>query len=204
MKSGNLYLARGEVVGRGVVDRVYSLICEGFGGVDDLLFHGFRSVAYLCLSHSARLILLDWVGRYEEATGYETDIRLADKGLTYPFRECTEPVSRATFYRAVDELISKGFLEKHPKFQHTTGEHMRYRPSHQWLAYEPTDAELGILAAYQDRRAPDYTGQMHLHHDAIEYTEGIDPGRALEVTGSPNLSRAAYRRRARSERKAQR
>lgn len=104
-----------------------------------------ESVAYKTLTPAARLVLIDWLGRYMQRSKGDTE-SLRENGLSYSFSDCKENVSHKTFKTARAEIVQKGFFECPPKLQTILpGSRRLYTPSTAWRQYVPSPSEQKAL-----------------------------------------------------------
>ena len=113
-----------------------------------------ESVAYKVLTPAARLVLIDWIGKYMQRSKGDYE-NLRGTGISYSFADCKENVSHKTFKTARAEIVKRGFFEQPADLQPLTpGRRRLYAPSTAWRAYQPTPGEQKRLdAAARDRRA---------------------------------------------------
>ena len=104
-----------------------------------------ESVAYRTLTPAARLVLIDWLGRYMQKSKGDTE-SLCKAGITYSFSDCKENVSHKTFKTARAEIVAKGFFEYSPKLQTLIpGSRRLFTPSTAWRRYVPSPSEQKAL-----------------------------------------------------------
>jgi hypothetical protein len=130
------------------------------------------SAAWLLLTPSAQIVLLDWIAQINEATNYGEDSRKFKKGFKYSFNQCRALVSRSTFYRAIDELIARQFLYPHPDYETGGGYKTVYCASNRWRRCVPTAAEMARLQKYSERRR---RGEADPALAGLDYVTGIAP-----------------------------
>jgi len=102
--------------------------------------------AYKALTPSARLVLIDWVARYNSKSKCDT-ISIKGAGFSYAFSDCLESVNESTFKAARQAILAKGFFEC-PEGMQTLkpGSRRIYTPSTKWRTYAPTPAEAKAIA----------------------------------------------------------
>lgn len=115
------------------------------------------SAAFICLKPSAALILLDFLGYFEESAGYAVSAFDAEKGIRYSFAMCRMNVSRGTFYSSLEALRQKRFLFPHPHAATANGQHQIYCPSTLWKDYRPSQPDLLLLTKFTGRREKSVT-----------------------------------------------
>ena len=89
------------------------------------------SVAYLSLTPIARLVLIDMIGHYNLVSKHDSE-RLPN-GFQYVYQVCKEPVSHNAFYKAVNEIVDRGFFRRPLNIQPSAiARPTRYVPSPEW------------------------------------------------------------------------
>ena len=68
-----------------------------------------QSDAYIGLSKSAQLVLIDFIAKWNLADATDKKVQ---GGITFQFTECTVDVASSTFRKAMDELCLMGFVER--------------------------------------------------------------------------------------------
>ena len=108
------------------------------------------SDAYLVLSFSARVVLIDMLRVYIKASQNEK-INIRDVGFEYTFAMCRERISINSFGNSRKEVCRVGFFEMDSNltlFSYTN----RYAPSIRWKSYKATDEEACVLKKHQDNK----------------------------------------------------
>lgn len=113
------------------------------------------SPAYLVLSPIQRLILRDFIERYERASRFDKSWWAHKQSLSYTYVECAEPCGRATFYRALTALERVGFIRRTTRRKEHDPQDTRWQPADRWKNYVPQETEVPALRAYIRRRAAD-------------------------------------------------
>ena len=105
-----------------------------------------ESDAYKTLTPSARLVLIDWIGRYNAKSKLDT-INIKGTGFTYAYADCTEAVNESTYKAARKAIVAKGFFECPPSMQTLKpGSRHIFIPSTKWRSYKPTVVEAKVIA----------------------------------------------------------
>lgn len=100
-----------------------------------------KSLAYKCLTPTARLVLIDMIGKYHLASQCDKEA-LGPLGFQYVFLRCSEPVSKNSFYEAVKQIVEHGFFACPPEIQPlSVARPARYLPSTAWRTWSNPDAE---------------------------------------------------------------
>lgn len=128
---------RNGMFGRGRFIRVHNSLLE--------------SPAFICLSASARQMLIDFVGYYDLASNYDRDISWWNSGIKYTFSMCRFPVGRTAFYDGIAELQKKGFITPHGD-DLENGAPASYIPCERWRAWSPNQAQLRVLRRFAKKR----------------------------------------------------
>ncbi len=102
------------------------------------------SDAYKALTAAARLVLIDWICRYNQKSRGDSE----NIAMTYAFSDCAENLNYATFKRARTAILEKGFFECPPKLQTIKpGARRVFVASTKWTSYQPTPAEAKAIAS---------------------------------------------------------
>ena len=111
-----------------------------------------ESVAYKVLTPAARLVLIDWLGKYMQLSRGDTS-RI--ENMSFTFSDLKENISYRTFATARAEILRRGFFREDPDQQTgIPGSRRLYAPSTKWRAYQPCPEEQKRLdAAARDRNA---------------------------------------------------
>lgn len=103
----------------------------------------WNSPAFATLSFSARLVLIDWIRFYFEASSWESQ-DLTDIGFEYTFAVChVEGLNENTFLLARKEIAAHGFFSAPPELQSgRVCSATIFIPSSEWKRYKLTAEEL--------------------------------------------------------------
>lgn len=131
------------------------------------------SAAFLCLKHSAQLLVIDFIGYFEENAGYEVTQGDADKGIRYSYAMCRFIMSKNTFYAGLRALQQFRFIYPHPDSRPYKGQHQIWKPSTLWRQFRPGQADLVLLQRFNERRGQSIAmpGQ-----EEFDFITGLDLG----------------------------
>ena len=123
----------------------------GQGKFTQITFELKESVAYLTLTSSEKLILLDMIRVYSQET--HAGHRPVPQGFPYTWRMCKENLSEPTFQKGVRNVCEKGFFEKPLSIQdHRSATATRYISSIDWEKYDLTETEERKLNSYSCKK----------------------------------------------------
>ena len=107
--------------------------------------------AFICLSGTARQVLIDFSGYYDRASDYDTKRSWWKFGIRYTFSMCRFSISRTSFYNALEQLQTKGFIQPHGE-DLQSGQPASWLPCERWRKYTPGQAELRLLRTFVKKR----------------------------------------------------
>ena len=125
------------------------------------------AAAFLCLKPTACLVLLDFIGYFEEANGYTITREGADKGIRYSYSMCRFNIGRTTFYATMEKLRMHRFIFPHPDAAPIAGRHHVWRPSSLWKDYTPSQPDLLLLLNFNARRQQSVTEAAQAQFDFV-------------------------------------
>ena len=127
-----------------------------------------ESPAYIALTPSAQLILIDLIRHIRDEFRDVIQIRADKTPFTYTYAMCRVRVSENTFLAAMKQFVEKGWLNIIPEDQvMAVASAVRYRLSERWRRYTFSDEERQKFYHWssqkQKRLLKNYTNKSKIH-----------------------------------------
>jgi len=130
------------------------------------------SVAYRGLEHAHKIVFLDMLRTYLKPSYGDTK-DISDDGFMFAFGHCREPVSRATFYRAIHRILDVGLFEHRVDQQHPLrgGQPTVFAPTDRWRSFDRREAGKATqadLTRMDDRKRKQLKRDSRRRQDFLE------------------------------------